>query len=188
MISILWGHRTTQAAARWARCGFALGCVTLYRPMRLQGFVQKDLRYHRVNVFLAVQGLSNDQKRRAPPSSSSTRQKSPASSKRGTFTALHRNFCRETAHGRMSLPSVFPAAGLFPWPFLKGCSSWATGKGLCTMPCSILCGWRMGLGLASGTQLGHCCFLGIHNRRCCQSNRNMGTTAHQQEMLLQRDS
>lgn len=133
-MSILWGHRSTRAAARWARSSFALSCGTLHRPVRSQGFVQKDLRCPRVNVFLAVQGLSSDQKRRVPPSSSFTRQKSPTSSKTGTFTALHRNFCRETAHGRMVLPSVFPAASLFPRPFLKGCSSWAAGKGLCTIP------------------------------------------------------
>lgn len=34
--------------------------------------------------------------------------------------ALHTNSCRETSHGRMALPSVFPIISLFPQPVLEG--------------------------------------------------------------------
>lgn len=92
--------------------------------MRLQGFVQKDLKYHSVNVLVAFQGLRNYQRRRVPPRSTDTQaagRNHPVSSKMETFTALQRNSHRQrTVCARMFLPSVFLVVRLLPWPFLKG--------------------------------------------------------------------
>lgn len=70
-----------------------------------------------MNVFLAFQSLRIYQRRRVSPGALSPRQAGrnhPVSSKMGTFAALHRNSRRESAPGRMFLPSVFPAVRSFP--------------------------------------------------------------------------
>lgn len=86
--------------------------------MRLQGFVQKDLKYHSVNVFLAVQGLRNYQKGRVPPRSSVTTTQSHP--KWGHLLSSTEILAGTLPMAGCFCHQVFPGVRLSPWPFLKG--------------------------------------------------------------------
>lgn len=109
--------------------------------------------------------------------------------------SLHRDPCRETAHGRMFLPSVLPAVRVFPWPFLKGNTHLQfLGYRSYKMSCSVKHPTASHADGDRGIRAVSCHtwvsdgFWGHTMRRCFTSNREMGTAAHQHEKLLQRDS
>lgn len=136
--------------------------------------------------------------RRVSPRSSATQaagRNHPVSSKIGTFTALHRDPCRETAHGRMVLPSVLPAVRLFPRLFLKSnihlqflgyrnCKIFYSVK----YPRVSHADGDRGIRAVTWHTRVSDRFCGHIMRRCFQSNREVGTAAHQHKKLLQRDS